>query len=839
LQRKQTYITKVLRKSFIAIGILILTGLASSAQELKVEAKDIPLNTLLISLRNQYGLNLSFDDHELSKYTINVDNEFSSPEEAFNFILKDLPVAYEESDKIYIFYTRTLPPREKITYKLAGKVVAAENLESLPYTHVVIDGIGSITDEFGNFNFESKEDSIYELKVSYLGYQVHDTLLKHGLSHQIKLESALLSIDEVIVKPDPVISQQTGSEAGLLRINHKIALLVPGNGDNSVFNLLRLQPGILAAGEQSSEMIIWGSYAGQSQINFDGITLFGLKNYNDNISAVNPYMAKDIRVYKGGFDATLGERVGAIVDITGIEGNRRKPGLNINLNNMTANILAEAPLGDNIALVGAYRQTYYNLYSSKDFQITQRSWDHFGTDGISVIPDYRFRDGNLKLSGQTSNGDTYQVSTFLGQDQFSYSLEEDYMNMSVSQKYNEKNLQYGIRTQYNKLWKGKGTTEISMAYSRLQNEVSDVQNSTETRWMHSMHQQNTQIQNNVTELKTKIAGGFRPNPNHQTNYGVGLISNSTLLKEGSGSNPIMDENTSGTQIMAYLQDRISLYNFIYLTVGLRADYSINLQNFYLQPRFKITIKPIPHLQFNGSWGLYNQFIFLSSVIDEYNNYRFLWMVSDGHRFPVLSSQHLVLGGIYRNKGFSFSVETYYKKTEGITRIIQTSGDYSTFEGKNKTKGIDFFIKQDYKGHSLWLSYTISQSLEWFPYFSDSEYKSSLQDQRHEFKISGIINLSPFFISANYVYGSGFLEHPPNAGDLPERYPYKRVDIAATYQFSIKQAKIETGLSILNLLNHENIKFTDVTQIPVEESNTVSIYSEAVPFTPAIFLNVKF
>ncbi len=215
------------------------------------------------------------------------------------------------------------------------------------------------------------------------------------------------------------------------------------------------------------------------------------------------------------------------------------------------------------------------------------------------------------------------------------------------------------------------------------------------------------------------------------------------------------------------------------------------------------------------------------------------MVSDGDQFPVLSSQHLVIGGIYRNKGFSFSIESFYKKTEGITRILQSYGQNSTYEGRSKTKGIDFYVKQNYKGHSLWLSYTISQSLEWFPFFTDSEYQSSLQDQRHEIKFSGIFNLSPFFISANYVYGSGFLGYPPTSIDRVDRYPYKRADLAATYRFALKRVKIEAGISILNLFNRENIKFTEVTQIPVEDSNSVSIYSEALPFTPAIFLNVRF
>ena len=205
-------------------------------------------------------------------------------------------------------------------------------MEPLPYSHLLIDNRGLISDFNGNFSRIQTGDSVFDVRVSYLGYYILDTILYAG-NHMISLTPSIIGINEVVIEGSNIErSGQTGEEAGVIRLNHKVVYRLPGNGDNAVFNFLRLQPGILAAGEQSSEMIIWGSYAGQSQINFDGITLFGLKNYNDNISAVNPYMAKDIRVYKGGFDATLGERVGAIVDITGIEGNRRKPGLNINLN---------------------------------------------------------------------------------------------------------------------------------------------------------------------------------------------------------------------------------------------------------------------------------------------------------------------------------------------------------------------------------------------------------------------------------------------------------------------------------------------------------------------------
>jgi len=166
-------------------------------------------------------------------------------------------------------------------------------------------------------------------------------------------------------------SIQTGTSPGTIKLNQKTAYYLPGSGDNEVFNLLRLQPGILAAGEQSSDLIIWGSYEGQSQIVFDGFTLFGMKNFNDNISAVNPFMAKDINILKGGFGAEYGERVGGIAIITGTDGNRLSPSVHLNVNNMTLNGMVSVPFRKKSSLLIAYRQTYYNLYNPDKYSSTR------------------------------------------------------------------------------------------------------------------------------------------------------------------------------------------------------------------------------------------------------------------------------------------------------------------------------------------------------------------------------------------------------------------------------------------------------------------------------------
>jgi len=732
------------------------------------------------------------------------------------------------------------------TFRLSGRIYDSNNMESLPYSHVLINGIGGITDEHGNFNFESKIDTLFHLKVSYLGYQLFDTLLLPGVNYQIKLKSSYVNINEIIVKANMLFfSDQIGSQAGLMHFNHKIAQLIPGNGDNSVFNLLRLQPGILAAGEQSSEMIIWGSNAGHSQVNFDDITLFGLKNYNDNISTVNPYMAKDIRIHKGGYDATMGERVGGIVDITGIDGSKQKTGVNLNLNNMTMNVLLETPLGNKSSLVGAYRQTYYNLYSPDDIKINENSQQSHMENSIVAVPDYLFRDGNIKFSGYTNNGDSYHMSSFWGQDNFTYTVDQLYSNMNISQELTEKNRQYGANIHYSKLWKGKGSSKISIAYSNLQSFKHDIQNTKDMNMMNHMgdnmmHSEDLQTQNDISEFKAKLSGNIRLLTRHELNYGTGLIQNTTLLNEESISNTAINRVDNGSQIIAFVQDRYSPNNKISYTLGLRSDYSINLQKYFLQPRFNVSLKFIPGIQFNASWGIYNQFIVLGSVVDKYNNYRYLWRISNGVEYPVLAAQHFVFGGVFKKNDFTLSIESFYKETEGITRLIESSNTNTLYTGNSTAKGIDFFVKQEYDGNSIWVSYSLAQTLEWFPYFQDEIYRNALHDQRHEIKFAGIVDLMPFFISANYVYGSGFLQNSGIISSTNTNYPYSRLDIAGIYRFSLKKMKLEAGISILNVFNHENIKLTNITQIPTtDEQSTLNIYSEAIPFTPTIFLNISF
>ena len=363
----------------------------------------------------------------LSKYSVTINKSFSSPEDAITEIIAPYPLVMDKDDDVLIIHKKQRG-KKPTQYKLSGQMLDATNGESLPYSHITFNGQTFATDVKGTFSYTNEKDSLFKVKASHLGYYILDTLLSPETGINLFLYPSSIGLTEVVIQNKQIEkTTQIGDKPGLMKVNHKIAQFLPGYGDNSVFNLLRLLPGIIASGEQTNDLIIWGSYAGQSQVLFDEFTIYGLKNFNDNISSFNPLLAKDIEVLKGGFDARFGERVGGIVNITGKNGNPEKFGFTVNVNNMTLNSLFEIPLFKKASLQIAFRHTYYNLYNPSDMNFLIRQNNDADTTNdidVNIVPDYTFRDINIKYSQHFSNNDLFYISLYGANDKFNYSVND-------------------------------------------------------------------------------------------------------------------------------------------------------------------------------------------------------------------------------------------------------------------------------------------------------------------------------------------------------------------------------------------------------------------------------
>ena len=823
---------------------------AQSSQEIMVDVEETALNVVFIALKEKYGFQFAFDNDLLSKYSVTLNKVFSSEEETLKFLTSNLPLQIEKSGDVFLIIPKPdIKKSKNIFTRISGQVLEKQTFEPLPFSYILINNKSIQADQQGNFSFLTSADTSINLKISHLGYYIFDTLLTNNIYKKFLLQPQIEQIKEVEISGNLVEkSTLIGDKPGKMKINHRIAPILPGYGDNSVFNLLRLLPGILAAGEQSNDLLIWGSYESHSKIQFDGFTVFGLKNFNDNISVVNPFVVKNIEIYKGGYEARYGGLVGGIVDIIGKNGTLQKPKFTFNINNTTLNSLLEIPVSKNSSLLAAYRKTYYQLYDPTTLNLFQRNNNQaestFQTENgvdFTVVPSYNFSDANLKYTVNGKNGRLFYMSFYSGGDRFLYNMDGDYFKTHISRIEEEENSQTGAAIHFNQPYKNGNNTNFTASYSVFQQNANEKNETNNTRTGVERTTKNISSENNVDEFTFKAEHTISLVEGHKLILGSELVNNSVQLFRKSFDTEVIHLNSSSSRLNLFIQDELPIGKAINLKTGFRSVNAFQLKKWYFEPRISLSVDVTKNIKFNASWGLYNQFMAKTSLVDSSYNFSYFWTNSDNETIPVLQAEHWVGGISYQKNGFTFSTESYYKTTSGLNRFFNGTNALARgfYEGMGRSYGLDFYIKKEYKKHMVWISYTLSKTEEHFPFFKRDYYLLAPHHQKHELKFAGIVNLKSFYLSANYVYGSGFERYNIETEDgIWLNQDYKRLDAALVYKLPAGKIKSEVGISILNVLNSNNIKYSNLRRATVDEINLVGIYAEAVPFTPAIFLKIE-
>jgi hypothetical protein len=812
------------------------------AQKISISVENKPLSEVLVQLRDRYDMSFSFNDAELKKYSVSAGRHFQNTEEVLEYLLKDLPLAYEKTGNVYVIYTkRKKSPEKPVMHLLSGRVVERGTMEPLPYTNIAINGTGTISSEDGYFSHRSA-DSIFHVQISHLGYYIIDTILKPDRKHRIKLTPSVKELKEIVVT-DRLLETFLYSEdrAGVVQMNHKITRFLPGGSNNSVFNLLRLQPGISATAEASENLIIWGSYEGQSRTLFDDIVLFGLKNFNENIGTVNPLVVKDIKLMKAAFGADYGDCVGGIADITGKNGNRKKLSMDAAVDNYTINSMLETPVGKNSSLVLALRHTYRSLYDNMTLDIAPNRETAFNSE-LTILPDYMFRDLNLKYTFRNEQDFHVKVSLLAGQDNFSYEVDEMLTSwLRLRRNTKETSLQKGASLEIGKDSKNGMSTQLSMSFSELdaryENEQKAIDTFNNTPWKSTSQK----TFNSTRESKIKLKSTWAVNKHHQLEGALAWVGNSSSWDEDTSGVDYINQNIHGSHITLMAQDRMT-FNRFRLIPGIRFTHLPYPDKFYAEPRISASYKITEGLNLNLSAGLYRQFLTKNSVKDEYGNYRYMWTVANDLEYPVLRARHILASITLEKNQTQASFSPFSKKTKGITRYVNfLARDTETIsEGHSTSYGFDIYLKQNFFGHTAWVSYTLSKTEETFDHFPDNVYTYAPQDQRHELKLATMLNFDPVYFSASYIYGSGYaIPKIDRFGIQYERYPYHRVDAALTTKFNFSKIYGEAGISILNVFDHENLLYNNLERVPTSQTSTIQLYQQSVPFTPTLYLKIGF
>jgi len=810
-----------IKRSLLISLIFLSTCINLHAQGIHVPASGRTVGEALTYIMEQSDLAISFNKKELDRYRVSVDSTFTDGECAVRYFLQGIPYKISVIDKVLV-----ISPLSG-NYNISGQVKDRKSKETLPFTSIICEGRRYISDMNGNFVISATHEEA-KIQFSYLGYYSLDTAINSNQGQIIYLTEKNILLKEILIKEfETGNALKPGEKSGVIRINHSIAKYLPGNGDNSVFNLLRLMPGVRAAGEPSG-FSVWGSKAGESAVIFDGSRLFSMNGYNEQISSVNPFMVKEIRVLKGGYGPEFGNQTGAVAQITGRGGNRERAELKTNINNLTANIYGSVPISGKSALSASYRQTYYGLYDNellnpygKRVSSAVNSNGHSSQGNnkreVYITPDYSFRDANIRYSGESGRSLSATISIYGASDRFSYSLADNESELDA----NENNTQFAGSALFDLKHKSGALTRFSTNFSSLDKEGDKIVRIPGGSYF------SLEDNNSVAEGEIKISHSMR------TFIGGSLEAAAEISGIRTSTNGLLQEQIKEA---LYINKQISLRRFS-MTLGLRGD--LYKEKLFFQPRVSAILDIGNNISLSGSWGIYNQFLGKVPVIYEEVAPTLIWALLGNKGYPILKAYHTIIGASWNTKHFSVTIDGFNRKNGGIAQIIYSNNNSSIKTGNAEISGVDLFLKWEKGGNQIFLSTTAASATE--TYSDSREYSYNPL----EAKAGGVLDLNPFRISGAYVYGKGYL----NAFGTG-RYSsfgadeYNRMDLSVTYAFNIGKTDIRTGLSILNVLNTDNKKTLEILPLSQRGSagggtSTLNLYAESIPFTPTLYIEMHF
>ncbi|WP_082226520.1 TonB-dependent receptor [Microscilla marina] len=835
-----------MRKKFVVpiCWLFLLVVTKAQGQTIALNYSQQPLNEILLDLNDRYKVQVSINSQLSANCIISIKQSFPTMESALRQLAKKCRLTLIKISDVYTFRkdkTEVKPSPEKKhiakkklspkKYTYQGQVVEQTSLEPLPFSVIQLNKGYVVADQNGRFSFKTLRQT-QVVKCQHLGYKVIDTLLLPGGRLRVVLKPQIDLLQEVTIRStSETCVARLGKNAGRIKFNDLSNSLVPGASNDLIFNNLRLYPGIMASGESTSDFIIWGAYPGQNHVLYDGITMFNSWGVNDDIGRVNPFMIKNMEVYKGGYNVPYGDRVGGVVLINTKAGNRDKATADISLNNRLANLYLSVPLFNHSAsLQIAGRKSYYQLL---DLSVSPVE------DKEVIIPNYDYSDLHLKFSSSFANQDQLEISFIASRDNYEGVFRSNLAaRKDLVEDVNVQSEQIGSSLKYIKNWgKAGGVSTLVLAQSNYSPELTSNHSlqtnlSTEPKVVKSFT-----WGNQVAEYSGKLTHQWALGHTHQLELNAGVVANETVLKSQNQDKVLQDTSTLQTRLTFYAHDQLRLSTRLHLQLGMKADVPLTGNQVYVQPRINARYDLGAHYNIHFGWGKYYQFVAKNTIIDAFGNQTDIWQVSDGVNAPVTEAVHHVLGGAYLTKGFEASMEGYYKTSSGFRRFVIRRNTLPTqLNLEARSLGLDVYIKKRFRRHELWFAYSWARVEERLNTGRQTaDYRLAPQSQQHELKAALVLNFSPFHLSLTNVNGSGFSNSPLERANSVFQ-PYHRTDIALQYRFQWQHTYFEAGCSILNFFNQVNVRLNQSVNVPNDNSivNTVGI-----PFTPTVYLNAKF
>ncbi len=722
------------------------------------------------------------------------------------------------------------------TGTLSGIVTDVVTERPLPGANVRLEGAahGMVTDTSGAFRFEGLDAGLYMVVVSYVGYETERQEVR--LSGESRRMNIALVPTEVALHEITVSGQGGAFDAAeklsVVQLSARDLRSIPAVLEPDIFRALQLLPGVKAASDYSSGLYIRGGGPGQTLVLLDRAPVYSPSHFFGFFSTFNPAAIGQVTLYKGGYPAKYGGRLGAVVALTNRNGGSSTSGM-ASVGLLASRAAISGPFSAGSFMLAGRRSTLEPLLAVLN---------KLDVDGIPNS--FYFYDLNGRLDIDLGASNRLATSFYLGSDAIVLNLFDGDADITLT---------YG-----NRVGRATWTHLFSPGlFSRLTVAGSHYESNPAFIVAQTSFEQRLRL--NDFSLKGQMV--WTPNDRHVIDAGFGSGHFSFGYRQWFNDRETFSPVVKSFLTHVYAQDTFRPSARWEITGGLRANYFAAGGHIRLGPRLSVAYNPLASLRVQAGYGRYNQFLSLNTF-GSFSGFD-IWLTT-GQGVPPAWGDQFVAGLNWRvSEAFNLDVEAYYRTMRDLFKqdpfLADPAGlpyvDIFHF-GKGKAYGLELMLRKAGGPFSGFAAYTLSRTLRQFDQLNDERYYSPKYDRTHDLNVVLNYDLTESWgLTSVFTYATGqaytrpvaqyrlvdppfqstpyhALEAPFNNRRLP---PYHRLDLGVTKRgrfFGF--ADYELQLQMINAYGRRNVWFYNYSF--TEES---TIERDVVPQIPVPLPNVAF
>jgi hypothetical protein len=641
-------------------------------------------------------------------------------------------------------------------------------------------------------------------------------------------------LDEVVIREYLISGINKEQDDASISVSPKKLGILPGLTEPDVLQSLQLLPGVQSPTETAAGIYIRGGTPDQNLVLWDGIKMYHSGHFFGTISAFNPYITDEIKLYKNGTKAMYGNRISGVIDITSDKDIPAQTEGGFGSNMTHADAYLKVPLSKSTAIIASARRSITDVFSTETFRnLAKRVFqDTKISEGNKVFEDdevittkdiFYFTDFTLKAIIKPNDNNEISISNLFTKNKLDYGFLIEAYDEASSDQLDIKNQGSSV------YWNHKFTESISHKLSTY----------------YSSYDLNYIGTNSITdEFNDRLSKDNRIDDfglaydlewliNEKSSYGFGYQFSSSKVKYAlsfedseSPEDNFNETNIANTNIQALYADyQYKIKDQWFVNFGLRTNYFSVLNKFFIEPRIQLETKLNSNFKFKASAESLHQAV---SQVVEFNTKDFglenqIWALSDGNTIPILKSVQFTSGFIFNKNGWNLDFEAYYKNVNGLTSFTLGFDNVDNFfsKGKSNVFGLELLIKKKIQDYRTWLSYSFINNDFKFNNINNGDPFPGNADISHQLTWSHTYEWNNFNVSLGWNLRTGIpFTKATGINDTPDgsvitfeetnssRLPnYHRLDVSATYKFMISKNekwKGKFGLSLLNVYNQKSI-----------------------------------